>query len=967
MSREYHISELEKLGVSGLQITYASLAADTASVDFAAASATSRPHGWHEGERIILTDTFGGERRRVYNGRVKSIGVSLSGGSYTDNVEIAGDVDILESVPLAKLVNGTFVYGQFFSMSHDKKPNEKKVIPAGEVLTQCFAWAHDWSGSVMDCGLHVTFAASSIMAVVGSGGESCFSLARTAMKWVPNAYSCMSYSDAGDLLTFAQAGDLPAYTIDAARHTVTQTREIELSPAARATARVTLPENPCACTVAIGADTKTVEGGATLRATLAAIVRAFSGYIPVRVESDGADTLLFTGRNIGAAINGTEVSVRYSRLVHDNGTHASASLFFAEGITAPGTSFRIGAEVFTDSVGEYDQGFADSLAASKNYGLMGTSHIGQRAIRLDFYALRAGAWANGIPIELVNNPCNAMLLSTTLEGGRDPEDRCTPVETPITAQLAGGADRATETITEVVGTFGGVTSVSLRARHDLVPPVCALTGKVHAVLPQGGDIRTPGSYVYNLPKDDVEGESGGGEMDDETRRAVQDAAAPKMEVIGWEIPEAWKLDQTEMLHAVKEVEKYIKFWGAFSKFKVLKKLAAVVRFGGMRVEIVDAEDAYEEEEDIIIPAPGESESDVKKIPYNYDPPKSEKDENWEKLYVHQEGSFPASRRRKKCLSGLKFCKASIYQNVVLVGKIPAGVMTMERALEFFDGHKPFTDDVSSTAKPRRYTCLRLDCTLINRRKKRYKTGTNELCEDDQDYKPEENSGGAEGDKDREKGEYIDFLNSYYAATRKLYYDGTVTLTRVDFDPAALCAHGINIAGLDPEWETMESPCVQAVYDAFERRLSLTLGSREPLTIDEMADRSQAIKEQAMSGSIAAQNSEDDGKDFNDDPNPENPENPDKNDDLEMIAPNHTASHSSELKGRALEPFEVYPEGDRWYINEGELASPQGAINFPKTEITSIYKDGHKYIVVPKYDKKNKIWKPQVRYGPNVKK
>lgn len=72
----------------------------------------------------------------------------------------------------------------------------------------------------------------------------------------------------------------------------------------------------------------------------------------------------------------------------------------------------------------------------------------------------------------------------------------------------------------------------------------------------------------------------------------------------------------------------------------------------------------------------------------------------------------------------------------------------------------------------------------------------------------------------------------------------------------------------------------------------------------------------------------------------------------------STSHGVTGNGRPLDPFEVYAEDDKWYMNEGTIPH-EPPINFPTTEITDIHATNRAYFVKPYYDRSTHQWKAKV--------
>ncbi len=481
-----------------------------------------------------------------------------------------------------------------------------------------------------------------------------------------------------------------------------------------------------------------------------------------------------------------------------------------------------------------------------------------------------------------------------------------------------------------LGRFEGIASVDLTPRPDLVPPVCAVTGRAQLVLPEGGDVRAPGAFIYHVR------ESGGAVNEAQVARAARQAAlemAPEQEVLGRAAPlnPATALGETNMREQANWAPAQLLAWySSFGTFSLLKKLGtARLTFGNPLFEPVGVEEAYPPEDE-------ESEA-----PANYETPQA-----WGKLYLLDKGTFPASPKASRNVSGLKWCRGRLSQYVWIQpgSTLPNGV-SREQVLEFFSGTHPVVDGGRKTMT--RYALLTVDGVWINRRKVVYREGDNAtggdaaaaaaIAEDAPATVAAEQAMATLTGPD---AKYAIALQDFYAATRKLYYDGTIVLTGVEGNPGALLATGINVSGLLPEWEHMQTPCNAVSYDPIARRATLTLGCREGLTMDELLARQELGRVQASSRVDGA----------TDNPLDETPDSDwtgeggadDDEEPLDMVAPSVTASVATGATGKALNPFEVYAEGSKWMLNGGSVPKPAGWVTAEPIDITAHYKEGRRF-------------------------
>ncbi len=707
MTYTYTLAELSALGATNLSILYRSLEADTASLRVPLQRPTSTPLPWANGDRIRIHDEREADCPRIFSGRVKRMNTTIASTNYAVQVELANDVDVLDSTIFAYIdESGKIHYAQSFYSARalGESPYGERLTSAGTVCERCFDWAK--AGGAMDCELSLLFD-STILGVAGTGSQSCWSLIRQALKWVPDAASRMIY------------------------------------------------------------------------------------------QASGQDTLcITTSRN--------------------------------------------------------------NLAA-----------------RIDVHSK--------------------------------------------TIDILGWSQR---------GSFGGIEAVALTPRPDLIPPVVAMTGRLQMVLPEDGNVRAPGAFIYHVRESGAHGAS-----HEEVKKAAQAAA---LEMAPWQIVQgkAAPLTITNALGNVNRREKaaeapakILEWWGGTAGFTLLKKLGTSrLTFGKALFEPVAQSDAY---------PPDDTENPA---PANYASPAQ-----WGTLYLLTDGSFPARPEASENIGGLEWCRGKLSQYVWITpgSTLPSGV-SREQVMDFFAGTHPVLD--GNTKKQTRYALLTLDGVWINRRRVRYREGDNhttpsaatmalsEAAETDAISSPTSPSGP--------DADYATALQDFFAATRKLYYDGSITLTDVRGCPGELLAHGINIRGLQPEWETMLTPCNAVDYDPILRRATLTLGSRDSLTIDELLERQDLGRVQA-----ASRTSGDTDNPL--DPTPDNDYSGsegegDASDYGEMVAPSINASIAAYTAGRPLNSWEAYPEGDKWYMNGGSVATPSGWVTVEAMDITPYYKPNRKF-------------------------
>lgn len=478
--------------------------------------------------------------------------------------------------------------------------------------------------------------------------------------------------------------------------------------------------------------------------------------------------------------------------------------------------------------------------------------------------------------------------------------------------------------------FAGYESASFKPRHDLCPPVVGLSWEgtdKDKVFPAGGNLRQPWAFMFQIPK--VAGASVNDELPPQERRQVQKATEQSMLVLGREVPGGWENAGNMKEEAPGAPGLWHQFWSGFSAFRPLSQTnASCLSYGKAIFEPVPVEDAY---------PPGELAEDNEQ-PENYEAfaPADDK-----KIYVLYQGQFPASSKKRDNVSGLKFCKGKLKQYVWIKSKY-TGKLSKEEWQEFFSGSSKLKKGDSKGTT--RYALLELDAIFINRRRKKYKTGTNELDSSDEDFTneeqpedtPNDNTSGMATDAD-----YTAAAQSYYDSTRKLFWDGSITLRGVEgYYPSILDGVNLSIVGARSEWATMESPIVQAEYNPQYKTLTLTTGSPEILTIDERLQRMLIGRQSSANAGTSLANEPDIQQEQPD--TPDAPEVQPETRDFPMISPGISAQVSAVKSGRPLNPLEMYSEGsgenEKWYINEGTLTAPGGKIvAFETTDITELKK------------------------------
>lgn len=354
-----------------------------------------------------------------------------------------------------------------------------------------------------------------------------------------------------------------------------------------------------------------------------------------------------------------------------------------------------------------------------------------------------------------------------------------------------------------------VTSVSLQRREDLRPPVCALVGGAHVVLPPGGDVRELGAFVYAVPLRDKKG--GGGP-------AGAAPASAKMIVRGVPIPDRYQFERgveefkTSAVVANSDTDKFLKqFFPEYAKWVGRLKAGACV------VSVVPATALHEGAEDT-------EDEDAQAIPANY----QDSAEAWlvSAPYVLVEGSFNASSNAKKNVKGLRWCKASMTLSVV-VREDELKAVEMPTVLELFPGRH--RNDEGELVY---YANLTLDAVLINRRRKIYDPATNKLLRGDGEWSSEE-----EDDEGADAGDYVAAMTAYYHASRDVYTEGSIGMLDVGrYAPHELTGRMVTLSGFRDEWASMKAVVRGVMWDCVRKRIELQVGPRSVLGFGEQLER-----------------------------------------------------------------------------------------------------------------------------------
>lgn len=436
-----------------------------------------------------------------------------------------------------------------------------------------------------------------------------------------------------------------------------------------------------------------------------------------------------------------------------------------------------------------------------------------------------------------------------------------------------------------------VTSINLTERKDIVPPVCALIGGEHYILPNGGDIREPGAFVYVVPNRDSGAPAGSAE------------ASQKMEIRGVALPERSFRERTKEEYEETEIfvgsqtHRFLRrFFPQYTDFLPYCKTGALV------ASIVTEQDMQEEAE------PELEEGQEYKVPANY----SETPENWAPtgeyttplgsgVFVMTDGSFTASTDPLKNLKGLLWCKAKLEMQMYIRLRDVRNMDMKHRVLagELFPGRLRGKNK-DEEWETRLYARLTLDCVLINRSKRVYDPATNQPFRSDPEW--EETT-----EPEPTISEYKQALERYFYATQMVQLEGEVSYLvqqdgRHDYHPSTIIGWNISISGKREEWE-MPNAIIRGVNWAYgEKTVTLSIGPREILGFEEELQRillERFDRQRSLQRLVL----------------PFDPLDEDAQNELEQditVSPNISASVSAASSGKARKPWTLYEFED----NEG---------------------------------------------------
>lgn len=515
---------------------------------------------------------------------------------------------------------------------------------------------------------------------------------------------------------------------------------------------------------------------------------------------------------------------------------------------------------------------------------------------------------------------------------------------------------------QILFSFEGFSEANFKPRHDLCPPAVGLIwqgyNKTKIYADEGATLRQPWAFCFQVPE--RVGSPMNEPMPPEEARRAQLATQKTMTVQGYKVPDGWANEADMKSPADGAPKLWHDFWCHYSAMDPLKKTnVSCLSFGAAVFEPVSKDEAFPKETEL--------DGQENEQPDNYEEFSAGKGA----IYALYEGQFPASSKKRDNVKDLKFCKGKLKQYVFVTDSY-VGTLSQEEWQEFFSGSANVT--INGQKGKARYALLELEGVFINRRKKKYQEGTNKLDKSDIDFSPEneetENNdyewGGATD------AEYEKAAADFYAATRKLYYDGSISLRGVSgYNPAQLAGANVDIIGARNEWVGMNSPVVRADWNPQFKMLTISTGSPEILTIDERLERMMIGRQTNYGAGTSFANPPSATQEK---PGEDGSEETTNSRSFPMVSPSISASVSVTKSGRTLNPFEMYSTGSgeskKWYLNEGVLVAPGGRfVNFETTEITEIVNEfpNDKISVRAERKKGTNEWEAVVRHFSPPKK
>lgn len=399
---------------------------------------------------------------------------------------------------------------------------------------------------------------------------------------------------------------------------------------------------------------------------------------------------------------------------------------------------------------------------------------------------------------------------------------------------------------------------SLTPRHDLIVPCAAFIAAdgSSTVIPEGGDVRAPGAFVYALPQEgskynrtpdkakaedaDADQEYWAGEGAPYDAASGPVGAARQMQrVRGIKVPTVH--GEGAVGFAIDKVA--YKFWCMFypdlrnvpMDQVLFSKEGQILR---EEYEVVENEGAEPDDPDN--PKPRDAR------PRNYD--------------MGIQGGFALlDGELSPNTVNLRWCYATTYQRMTLAPGFSTQGADLESVRKLFaDDDELDGQDARSRSLAGRFRMISRECASNFIGGGDGETGTADAPQDDTgedtgetqvpDVPAEPTDPNESPDATAPK--YLDALKAWWEANQALQWDGSIELIS-DEAPWRYLGRRIGIVGGLPSWETMDATCTGVSIDFVTGRVVLTLGTRSIGSYDDYLTRLSVSRTRDRDASIAA--------------------------------------------------------------------------------------------------------------------
>lgn len=208
MKHDITIDELTACGCSRMALSAASLAEDTAALSFALApESTAAPLPWVWMDEVCITD----EGRTLFRGYVTESKPDLAGAAHYWHYTLKNIVALLTATPAPAMETTLNAMVQ-----SGTAPGSSADMAAADAVLRHALGRHEQVEVQLTAPVRIPYTA---------GSESCWAMALSALRWVPDAASW--YDPAADRLSIFAAGSGTPMVLDAAAR---KTETIRHSP-----------------------------------------------------------------------------------------------------------------------------------------------------------------------------------------------------------------------------------------------------------------------------------------------------------------------------------------------------------------------------------------------------------------------------------------------------------------------------------------------------------------------------------------------------------------------------------------------------------------------------------------------------------------------------------------------------------------------------------------------------------------